>query len=211
MKKCVIWGATGQAMMLRPILTAEGYEIVALFDNNVGLAPPFPGIPLHFGWSGFEFFRRGNSGDLAFCVAIGGDGKARANIGAKLEAAGLTPVTVVHETAFVARTALLAPGCQVMPMAAICEYAEIGPYSIVNTNATIDHETVAGRGVHIMPGATVTGCVRIGDFVTVGSNATVLPRISIADGAFIGAGAVVTRDVPAEAIVKGVPARGSHT
>ncbi len=42
---------------------------------------------------------------------------------------------------------------------------------------------------------------------SIGSNATVLAGITIGEGALIGAGAVVTKDVPAFAIVAGVPAR----
>ncbi|MBU1170048.1 MAG: sugar O-acetyltransferase [Proteobacteria bacterium] len=47
----------------------------------------------------------------------------------------------------------------------------------------------------------------IGKNVWISANATVVPGVTIGDNAIIAAGAVVTRDVPANAIVAGVPAK----
>lgn len=49
--------------------------------------------------------------------------------------------------------------------------------------------------------------VCIGQDVWIGSHAVIMPGITIGDGAVIGAGSVVTKDVPAQAIVFGIPAR----
>jgi len=42
---------------------------------------------------------------------------------------------------------------------------------------------------------------------SIGSGATILANVTIGENALIGAGSVVTRDVPANAIVAGCPAR----
>jgi acetyltransferase-like isoleucine patch superfamily enzyme len=49
--------------------------------------------------------------------------------------------------------------------------------------------------------------VRIGDDVWIGARAVILPGVTVGDHAVIGAGAVVREDVPAWAMVAGVPAK----
>jgi acetyltransferase-like isoleucine patch superfamily enzyme len=49
--------------------------------------------------------------------------------------------------------------------------------------------------------------IHIGKRVWLGANVTVLQGVTIGENAIVAAGAVVTKDVPANTIVGGVPAK----
>lgn len=68
--------------------------------------------------------------------------------------------------------------------------------------ATLNHDPDPRKRASMTPAPIV-----LGRDVWVGSNSTVLQGVTIGDGAIVAAGAVVTKDVPANAVVGGVPAR----
>lgn len=93
-------------------------------------------------------------------------------------------------------------------------------YSNFNLNlACFEHITI-GSGVeisenvtirdsdnHSINGQPISAPVVIEDHVWIGINATILKGVTIGKGAVIAAGALVTHDVPAGALVGGVPAK----
>lgn len=73
---------------------------------------------------------------------------------------------------------------------------------------TNDRYPRATRGDRVLKGEGDWQLVptHVGRGASIGSNGTVLPGVTIGERAMVAAGAVVTRDVPAGAIVAGVPA-----
>jgi acetyltransferase-like isoleucine patch superfamily enzyme len=63
------------------------------------------------------------------------------------------------------------------------------------------------QGEFVMDQPKIERDIVIGDDVWLGANVVVLAGVSIGDGAVVAAGAVVTKDLPAQCIAAGVPAK----
>lgn len=209
MKQIIFWGATGHAKVLREAVGHHGYELVAVFDNNRDVHPPFPDVPLHYGVEGFKaWLREHGFSETEALVTIGGaSGRDRLEIQNFLKRNGVRPATVIHPTAFVAKNATIEEGSQIIANATVGVETEVGKACIINTAASVDHESVLEDGVHIAPGAVLAGSVRVGSHTLVGVGAVVLPWIKIGSDVTIGAGAVVTKDVPDGVVAYGNPAK----
>jgi UDP-2-acetamido-3-amino-2,3-dideoxy-glucuronate N-acetyltransferase len=111
---------------------------------------------------------------------------------------------VLGQNVFVAARAVLGNGCK------------------VQNNVSLYDDVILEDDVFVAPSAVFTNVVnprafverkheyrttRVGRGASVGANATVVCGHDIGEYAFVGAGAVITKDVPAYALVTGVPAR----
>jgi acetyltransferase-like isoleucine patch superfamily enzyme len=103
---------------------------------------------------------------------------------------------------------------------------KISSHTFVCEGVTIEDEVFVGHGVTFIndsyPRATTDGQLQtetdwhveatlIKKGASIGSGATILSRVTVGENAIVGAGSVVTRDVPANAIVAGNPARRLRT
>lgn len=85
---------------------------------------------------------------------------------------------------------------------------EIGSGTLIGPGVKIIsyQHRFAGKAPVCQQGSDVAP-ILIGNDVWIGAGAIVLAGVRIGEGAVVGAGAVVTRDVPAWAVVTGVPAK----
>ena len=84
----------------------------------------------------------------------------------------------------------------------------------IGARATIAQEVYLSTGSHDFSTTRiplVVGKITIGEDVFIGARAFVMPGVTIGDRAVIGACSVVTKDIPADAIALGNPARVTGT
>jgi acetyltransferase-like isoleucine patch superfamily enzyme len=88
------------------------------------------------------------------------------------------------------------------------ESVKIGDHTLIGSFVQItDHDHDTKANILISKQNAVIKPVSIGKDVWIGAGAKILKGVTIGDGAVVGANSVVTKDIPAYAIVGGVPAR----
>jgi len=119
--------------------------------------------------------------------------------------------TMVGPFVEIQRNAKVGARCKISSHSFICEGVAIEDevfigHGVVFTNDRYPRATNDDGTMQSAADWTVEPTM-VGRRASIGSNVTVLSGISIGEGALIGAGAVLTKDVPAYAIVAGVPAQ----
>lgn len=90
----------------------------------------------------------------------------------------------------------------------VVEHVSVGSHTVIAPGCFItDHNHGISGAARIDQQPCEAKPITIGRDVWLGSNVVVVAGVTIGDGAVVGAGAVVTRDVPAMAVVAGVPAK----
>jgi sugar O-acyltransferase (sialic acid O-acetyltransferase NeuD family) len=123
---------------------------------------------------------------------------------------GLRPeqfATLVHPGAGVSSRARLGHGVCVNHGVSVAGGVVVGDHVCLGPGVIIGHDSSIEEYALLAPGAVVSGFVSVGRSAYIGAASSIRQRVKIGERALVGMGAVVLRDVPAESVVVGNPAR----
>jgi len=109
------------------------------------------------------------------------------------------------------KNAKIGSRCKISSHSFICEGVTIEDnvfvgHGVMFTNDSYPRATTADGGLQTEADWKVEKTI-VKRGASIGTGATILPNVSIGENAIVGAGSVITRDVPANAVVAGNPAK----
>lgn len=200
----VIFGAgRGGQTVMECLEAMTGVTPVCFVDDQPGSEPRRHGLPL-YGSRELEALKA--IGINAIALAVAG-GSTRLQLLERVRSLGFEAISVVHPTAFIARSCRLGDSLFVKAGALIETASEIGDACIIDNGVVIAHHNVIEAGCHLAPG------VHLGSGITIGQNSILGIGVAVASGCQIGRaciispGSSITKDIEPFSVIEGVPGR----
>ena len=204
MKRVAIFGMGGHGVSTLD-LVASNVDLAFFFDDSNNVKIP-------------KQIRQGSLDDLIIdhkkfdqiIVAIGNNNLRKKYLQIIEEKCGKHYLSSYsHNSSIISKYSQLSHGSTVYAGAIINSFATIGKGSIINSGSIIEHDCLVSEYSHIAPGAVLCGAVKIEGYCFIGANSVILPNLHIGRNSVIGAGSVITKNVDADSVIYGNPAKNN--
>ena len=183
--KLLIYGSKDLAKVLRELVGHSGHDFIGFVDD---FAPKGPEV---VGTYAEALRLHPPSAGVGMVMGIGYNHlDARMEAWCRVCADGYETPVIAHQTAIVAPSARIGPGCVLMAGAIVDVFTEIDDCCVLWPGAVVNHDCRIGVNCFISPGAVVCGFVNMGKSCFIGAAAVVVDHRSVPDGAFVKARAV---------------------
>jgi sugar O-acyltransferase (sialic acid O-acetyltransferase NeuD family) len=135
------------------------------------------------------------------------DAKIKENIAADLRGSAVVWENIVHPAAVVSAYCEMGRGNIVQAHAFVSANARLGNHCMINVKSGLGHDAALADYASVMGHCDITGNVHVGKGAYLATSAAVIPSVRIGEYAYICAGSIVFKDVKANAVMIGNPAR----
>ena len=115
--------------------------------------------------------------------------------------------TIIHPAAVVSASSSIGPGCVLLAQVVLTAAVRVGAHVAIMPQVVLTHDDVVEDFATLASGVRLGGSVHVGRAAYVGAGALVREGRSVGTCSLVGMGAVVTRDIPADEVWAGAPAR----
>lgn len=185
-----------------------GYEIVGLYHYNSDRTGEYDhGYEILCSFE--DLFSRKSLQGLNFLLTMG-DSKIRTELSKKIMDKGGFVPTLIHPTSVVSKFAKISDiGVYISAFSFVQADSSVGENTVILSHVNISHTTHIGKGCFIAGGAIIGAYTNMEDNVFIGQGALSISGkvATVGQGAYVGARSLLTKDVPANTVVAGIPAK----
>ena len=204
--KLLLYGAGGLAKEIYDIVVRcypDKYEEIYFIDDFVEEAPFYQSETIHFD----SIKKRFEKLDEIEGVVAVGEPAHRDKLSKKFDDIGIKLARVIDKTALISPTAKIKEGTIVCEFSTVHADVELGRSVLIQPYSDVGHDIKVGDYSVLSSNCAPGGKSVFGERVYVGMNATTKEKISVGNDSIIAMGASVFRNVDAETVVMGNPAR----
>lgn len=141
------------------------------------------------------------------CAVGVGDPRVRRRIVRRVEAWGVEFPCLVHPGVVMHKTVSMRDGVIICAGNILTVEITLGRHVHLNLSNTVGHGAVLGDFCTVYPGVNISGDVTLEAGVSMGTGSEVIQGLRVGAGTVVGAGATVVKDLAANVVAVGSPAR----
>ncbi len=134
-------------------------------------------------------------------VGYGKSNKLRKEVFSRLVSAGSKPMNLIHQSSYVAPSAILELGTVIFPHTCIENGVRIRQGTIVWSTVLVGNNSSIAEFCFLAGSVTIGGSVTIDDFCVIGIGASIGNNVEIGDTAIIGGGSIVMKHVSKHSVI----------
>ena len=205
--RSIIIGAGTYAEVYLAYLQEAGVEVIGFVDDD----PKFQGqsvrsIPVLGTILDLAELRKKYNLEAAYCPL--GNNKLRAKFLRLAKELGYKTPNYVHPSVIISPNVTIGDGVYILLGTTIMPHTTIKDYVMISMGVHLAHHVVLEEGVFLSTGCNFGASITAHKYAYCGISSTIMTGLhELGEDCLIGAGAVVIKDVPAKAVMAGVPAK----
>ena len=206
--KSIIIGAGTYGEVYLSYLIAAGIDVIGFLDDNEDLIGKKIRNVIVLGKTDLlECLKYSHGIEAVYCPL--GDNHLRVKFLKHALELGYKTPNYIHPSVIISPDVHIGShGVYILPSTVVMPCCEIHDFVMVSVHSIVSHHTTIEEGVFLSFGVNMGASVKVHKYAYIGINATVMTGVcELGENCLIGAGAVVIKNVPANAVMVGVPAK----